>query len=104
LVAAHRAGCTARSAGGENTAALRERLCKSGFDFPIGNRAHGDLSTKILADELAGAVKWPAVDRILAQNVAIAVGGHHGVLPNNWDDAYMTTLMERLLAALGSAE
>src|SRR6266446_5968787 len=39
--------------GKENTAKLRKRLERA-FDFPPGNKPHGELSTKILADELAG--------------------------------------------------
>ncbi len=60
-------------------------LKEAGFDFPPGNEPHGVLSTKILADELTGAMKWAAIDAGVARNVAVAVGGHHGVFPTNWD-------------------
>jgi CRISPR-associated endonuclease/helicase Cas3 len=71
---------------GTNTGALHERLVKNGFDFCSGNTAHGALGTRILAVELADATGWPAIDRNLARAVAIAVGGHHGLFPTNWDD------------------
>jgi CRISPR-associated endonuclease/helicase Cas3 len=70
---------------GKNTVALRTRL-EPPFNFPPGNKPHGDLSTKILADELAGATNWPAICRVVAHRVAVAVGGHHGIFPTNWDE------------------
>jgi len=70
---------------GEKTAALRNGLASLGFDFPTGDEPHGVLSTKILADELASTTKWPKIDPGVAHNVAVAVGGHHGFFPTNWD-------------------
>jgi CRISPR-associated endonuclease/helicase Cas3 len=71
---------------GERTAALYQQLTKAGFDFPGGDRPHGDISTKVLAHVLespSGA--WPGVPKRIAQNVAVAVGGHHGLFPAGWD-------------------
>jgi CRISPR-associated endonuclease/helicase Cas3 len=70
--------------GKENTAELRRRL-EPEFNFPSGNEHHGVLSTKILADELVRASQWPAIDPGMARNVGVAVGGHHGIFPTNWD-------------------
>jgi len=69
--------------GTKNTAALPTRLGNDWFTATRGNEAHGVLSTTILAHELK--VKWPAVDKSVARNIAIAVGGHHGIFPTNWD-------------------
>jgi CRISPR-associated endonuclease/helicase Cas3 len=48
-------------------------------------KQHGVLSTVVLDAELAGGRDWPAVDLSTARNVAVAVGGHHGLFPTNWD-------------------
>jgi CRISPR-associated endonuclease/helicase Cas3 len=72
--------------GKQNTAALRERLGNAWFALFGGNEPHGVLSTKIVADELARPTKWPAIDPGVARNVAVGVGGHHGVFPTNWDN------------------
>jgi CRISPR-associated endonuclease/helicase Cas3 len=70
----------------KNTDALHTHLVGAGFDFPIGNKPHGTISTKILADELVKATTWPKIASAMARNVAVAVGGHHGFFPTNWDD------------------
>src|SRR5579883_796551 len=62
------------------TERLTSRLKVAGFDFPGGVRPHGDISTKVLAELL----EFP--DRRMAQNIAVAVGGHHGIFPTNWDE------------------
>jgi len=65
---------------------LRQRLDAAGFDFPAGNKHHTDTGTKALYDELvAGGDCWPKVDPPLARKIAVAVGGHHGTFPQNWD-------------------
>jgi CRISPR-associated endonuclease/helicase Cas3 len=92
---------------GANTEELRKVL-EPTFDFPPGNEPHGTLSTKILAEELARASVWPALDTTVARNVAVAVGGHHGTFPTSWDDIYgplgnahWTAARRDLLAELG---
>ncbi len=72
--------------GKPNTKALRDRLGPAWFTGEIGNKPHGTISTKILDHELAESTAWPAIDPKMAQNAAVAVGGHHGVFPTNWDD------------------
>jgi CRISPR-associated endonuclease/helicase Cas3 len=71
---------------GERTEALRQRLTNSGFDFPGGDRPHGDISTKVLAEAFrsadAGRVEMTGQ---VAADVAVAVGGHHGLFPTDWD-------------------
>jgi len=69
-----------------NSQLLRSRLQSAGFDFPVGSEPHGYMSTKVLTEELAFPhCKWPAVEERVARNVAIAVGGHHGIFPTNWE-------------------
>jgi CRISPR-associated endonuclease/helicase Cas3 len=71
---------------GAQTSSLRQQLANAGFDFPGGERPHGDISTQVLARELESAGRgWPAVPSKVALNVAVAVGGHHGFFPINWD-------------------
>lgn len=67
---------------GPNTDELRKRL--AGFDFPCVDRKHGDISTKVLADELKQSNNWAPIADAVARNVAVAVGGHHGIFPTNW--------------------
>jgi len=63
----------------ERTEALQQMLANNGFNFPMGNKPHGDISTTVLAAELEFANGiWPVVSKKVAQNVAVAVGGHHG--------------------------
>lgn len=72
---------------GDATARLRHLLGGS-FNFPEGNKPHGLLSTRILDQELTAGTHWPALDAGTARNVAVAVGGHHGVFPTNWDGVH----------------
>ncbi len=71
--------------GQGKTNELRTRL-PEWFGFTGDTPPHGQVSTKVLADLLeAPGDRWPAVSRAVAQNVAVAVGGHHGIFPTNWD-------------------
>jgi len=66
---------------------LTTRLRSEGFDFPGSSKPHGDISTQVLAQELGSPDRrWPALTKKMAQNVAVTVGGHHGVFPTNWDE------------------
>jgi CRISPR-associated endonuclease/helicase Cas3 len=66
---------------------LKTRLAAAGFNFEHSGekKQHGVLSTVVLAAELPRGRDWPAVDVSVARNVAVAVGGHHGIFPTNWD-------------------
>jgi CRISPR-associated endonuclease/helicase Cas3 len=55
------------------------------FDCFNDNKKHGAYSTKILFAELMRGTDWPMVDRPAASAVAVAVGGHHGLFPTDWD-------------------
>jgi CRISPR-associated endonuclease/helicase Cas3 len=70
---------------GANTSLLRKRL-EPDFTFATGSKPHGDLGTRVLADELASATRWPMVATSVASRVAVAVGGHHGFFPIGWGD------------------
>ncbi|MHB1424624.1 MAG: CRISPR-associated helicase Cas3' [Gemmataceae bacterium] len=80
---------------------LVARLRDAGFDFPGDSRLHGDLSTKVLAEMLDTPPdrRWPEVPTWLAQNVAVAVGGHHGIFPTNWDGICIPLGNDRWAAA-----
>jgi CRISPR-associated endonuclease/helicase Cas3 len=68
------------------TGELQTLLKTMGFDAPTGNRPHGELSTKVLAELLASpGSAWSAVSKQVALNAAVAVGGHHGFFPTDWD-------------------
>lgn len=68
------------------TEELRRRFGESWFDSLGSTKPHGDISTKVLAEELESVDRsWQAVPRKLAQNIAVAVGGHHGIFPTDWD-------------------
>ncbi len=84
---------------GQKTAALCTRLSQAGYDRPTGDAPHGVLSTVILDRELSRAPSWPAVDSTVARNIAIAVGGHHGFFPTNWEDLSIPLGKERWAAA-----
>lgn len=92
---------------GKKTEELEKWLKTNRFDCPIGDVPHGTLSTTILADELANATRWPKVNPGVARNVAVAVGGHHGVFPTNWDNTLAlgneawTAARRSMLAELG---
>ncbi len=93
----------------------KEALQRAGVRF-VGHddTPHGTVSTAVLPKLLHQPTDWPAISEALARQVAIAVGGYHGVFPGagcrfglagkvvildevHVYDAYMTTLMERLL-------
>lgn len=66
---------------------LKTRLATAGFNFDHAGdkQQHGVISTVVLNAELTRGQDWPAVAKSAAQNVAVAVGGHHGFFPTNWD-------------------
>ena len=66
---------------------LKARLTAAGFNLHHAGdtKQHGVISTVVLDAELAGSGDWPAVDGAVARNVAVAVGGHHGFFPTNWN-------------------
>ena len=69
------------------TERLTSQLTAAGFDLSVGKRLHGGISTKVLAEELTSPDRaWPAVSTKVVHDVAVAVGGHHGVFPTNWDE------------------
>ncbi len=74
----------------DNTDKLKQLLVNAGFDFPCGGSPlHGDISTRVLAEVLADNSRgWSAVAGNVAENIAIAVGGHHGVFPCGWDEIH----------------
>jgi CRISPR-associated endonuclease/helicase Cas3 len=62
----------------DNTALLVERLRGLGYDFDAGKPVfHATVSVPVLADWLERG----QVQRSVAQRIAHAVGGHHGVFP-----------------------
>jgi CRISPR-associated endonuclease/helicase Cas3 len=66
---------------------LKKRLQPSfNFDPAGGKTPHGDVSTIVLASVLTEGRDWPPVPPRVARNIAVAVGGHHGFFPTNWDD------------------
>jgi CRISPR-associated endonuclease/helicase Cas3 len=71
------------------TEALKKRLQDAGFVFHGWGKPHkhGTISSAILAELLTATTGWPRLDRQeLADQVAIAVGGHHGLFPADWID------------------
>jgi CRISPR-associated endonuclease/helicase Cas3 len=68
------------------TSALKERLCSAGFPFHGWDKPHGTISSAVLADLLADPSGWPLIPKPLAERIAVAVGGHHGLYPNDWAD------------------
>lgn len=68
------------------TARLRSSLQVSdhAFILPTWDKPHGTISSAILADLLAAPVAWPSLPRQLAEQIAVAVGGHHGLFPADW--------------------
>ena len=68
------------------TEQLVAQLTKAGFNFPGVKKSHGEISTKVLDEELHSPDRgWPAVPKKVAQSIAVAVGGHHGIFPTDWD-------------------
>ena len=70
---------------GPNTQELQALLLQAGFDFTSFERKHGDISTKVLAADLKQRNGWPAIPEAVARQIAVAVGGHHGAFPTDWD-------------------
>jgi CRISPR-associated endonuclease/helicase Cas3 len=68
------------------TSQLKETLVRNGFVFPTWDKPHGTISAAILAEHRAAPPDWPQPDARLADRVAIAVGGHHGLFPSDWGD------------------
>ncbi len=68
------------------TIQLKEKLLKNGFAFHTWDRPHGTISAAILAEHRAAPPDWPQLDERLANRVAVAVGGHHGLFPSDWAD------------------
>lgn len=77
----------------DQTGRLRERLRRAGFRTDVlGNRHHTQTGTRVLADELArGGEGWNPVPGPTAARIALAVGGHHGTFPADWQ-ATLTAL------------
>jgi hypothetical protein len=70
---------------GKNEQAATE-LRKSGLRF-IGKDGtpHGTVSATVLPELLRQPSGWPSIPEALARQVAVAVGGHHGVFPGAAD-------------------
>lgn len=84
----------------DNSAKLKTSLVSSGFDSPAGNEHHAKTGTKVLFDALkAGGERWPAIPEVVARNVAVAVGGHHGTFPTGWDELNSVLGNDRWAAA-----
>jgi CRISPR-associated endonuclease/helicase Cas3 len=73
--------------GDDRTAKLRESLPPPEWDYPPGKTPHGIISTAITAEALKDGTGWPAVHDNIARLVAVAIGGHHGIFPTNWDES-----------------
>jgi hypothetical protein len=57
-----------------------------GFDFPIGDAPHhGATGAAALAAELSNRFGAPGVPQSFFNSIAVAVGGHHGIFPTDWD-------------------
>ncbi|HET6574526.1 MAG TPA: CRISPR-associated endonuclease Cas3'', partial [Fimbriiglobus sp.] len=70
--------------GTAKTASLRARFEADGYQFHRYERHHGEVSTATLPGLLAGAGPWPRLDRGFAEQLSVAVGGHHGVYYTGW--------------------
>jgi CRISPR-associated endonuclease/helicase Cas3 len=68
----------------------REALRRAGLGFPVlaGAAPHGVVSAAVLPQLLTQPDEWPGTPAALANRLAVAVGGHHGVFPR----AEQTTL------------
>ena len=65
---------------------LWDRLKVAGFSEQFGeNVHHGKTGTKILADELRRCGNVGDLPQSFFNTIGVAVGGHHGVFPPNWD-------------------
>ena len=71
--------------GDPRTAKLKMYLAEPEWNYPIGKTPHGIVSTAISAKAMQDGSGWPAVDARIARVIAVAIGGHHGVFPTNWD-------------------
>ncbi len=81
------------------TEALRQRLGEHWCESLGAARPHGDISTRVLAEVLVGGLAWPPLEPAVAQAIAVAVGGHHGVFPTNWDEICSSLGNDRWTAA-----
>jgi CRISPR-associated endonuclease/helicase Cas3 len=57
-------------------------------DYAGGSKPHGAVGTAVLVEELKRGEVCPRVDasdEAVARAVAIAVGGHHGLFPTDWN-------------------
>src|SRR5262249_6334924 len=70
----------------DRTAQLKAGLQADGLSFHGGDWPHGTISAAVLADLLARPSGWPGMSESFAIQVAIAVGGHHGLFPPDWRD------------------
>jgi CRISPR-associated endonuclease/helicase Cas3 len=61
-------------------------LEKDGFQFLGSEWPHGTISAAVLADLLAHPLGWPPVSEPFAARLAVAVGGHHGLFPPDWNE------------------
>jgi CRISPR-associated endonuclease/helicase Cas3 len=95
----------------------KEALRKQGFRF-IGNddTPHGTVSAAVLPKLLHQPTGWPPIPEPRARQIAVAVGGHHGVFPGasdcrlgtaalgdtnaKWDEARQT-ILGQLARSLG---
>ena len=70
------------------TAALKVRLQDSrpGFTFHVWNRPQRKPSARPSSLNSSWPRRRPALPRLLAECVAVAVGGHHGLFPDDWND------------------
>ena len=79
------AGCF-QDRNDQRTNALKKQLQDAGFVFHGWDRPHGTISSAVLAELLAVPTDWPRIESRLADQIAIAVGGHHGLFPVDWMD------------------
>lgn len=70
----------------QRTDGLKKSLQDAGFVFYSWDKPHGTISSAILAELLVEPKGWPPLERRVASQVAVAVGGHHGLFPNDWSD------------------
>jgi CRISPR-associated endonuclease/helicase Cas3 len=60
----------------------KEALGKAGVSFAVpDDTPHGTVSAAVLPKLLHQPGGWPGIPESLARQVAVAVGGHHGVFP-----------------------
>jgi CRISPR-associated endonuclease/helicase Cas3 len=73
--------------GDHRTAQLKDKLPTLPWVGLAGKTPpHGDLSTAILATELELDADYGRLPRPVAQRIAVAVGGHHGLFCPDWNN------------------